>query len=85
MVLPSGLTGSVACQSGGTATVTVTRDRKVIAARHLHVNPDCAYDSTVVFTAAHLPGHGRLFFHMSFGGNHQLLAGPARTLKVLFG
>jgi sugar lactone lactonase YvrE len=85
MVRPDGLTTSVACQSGGTATVMVTRNARVLVERRLHVNRDCTYDSTIVFTAAQVPGHGRLFFRMSFGGNRQLLARPARTLKVLFG
>jgi hypothetical protein len=85
MVRPDGLTGSVACQSDGTATVMVMRNARVLVDRRLHVNRDCTYDSTIVFTAAQLPGHGRLFFRMSFGGNRQLLARPARTLKVLFG
>jgi hypothetical protein len=85
MVRPDGLTSSVACRSGGTATVMVTRNARVLLDRRLHVNRDCTYDSTIVFTAAQLPGHGRLFFRMSFGGNRQLLARPARTLKVLFG
>ena len=85
MVRPDGLTRSVACRSAGTATVTVTREALVLAERRLHVHPDCTYDSTIVFSAAQLPGHGRLFFHMSFAGNRQLLDRSARTLKVLFG
>jgi hypothetical protein len=85
MVRPDGLSNSVACRSGGTATVSVMRNARVLVERRLHVNRDCTYHSTVVFPAAQLPGHGRLFFHMSFGGNRQLLARPARTLKVLFG
>jgi hypothetical protein len=84
-VRPDGLTSSVACQSGGTATATVTRNARVLVDRRLHVNRDCTYDSTFVLTAAQLPGHGRLFFRIGFGGNRQLKARPARTLKVLFG
>jgi sugar lactone lactonase YvrE len=85
MVRPDGLTKSIACRSGGTATVTVTWGGKVLATRRMPVSPGCTYDSTIVFTAAQLPRHGRLFFHMSFAGNRQLLARHARTLKVLFG
>lgn len=61
------------------------RNARVLVDRRLHVKQDCTYDGTIVFTAAQLPGHGRLFFRMSFGGNRQLKARPARTLKVLFG
>ena len=85
MRLPAGLTRSVACRSGGTATVTVTRDGQVLATHRMRVSKDCSYDSTVAFTAAQLPGHGRLSFRTSFGGNRQLMAGLAPTLHALFG
>jgi hypothetical protein len=85
MVRPDGLTSSVACRSAGTATVTVTRHARVLVDRRLQVNPDCTYDSTIVFSGAQLSGRGRLFFHMSFAGNRRLLDRAARTLKVLFG
>jgi sugar lactone lactonase YvrE len=85
MVLSSGLTRSVACRSGGTAIVKVTRNGTVLAARRMHVSTDCTYDSAIVFTAKQLPGHGRLFFRMSFGGNRQLIARRAPTLNVRFG
>lgn len=85
MFLPSGLTRSVACRSGGSATVTVTRDAKVLATRRVHVSTDCSYDTTVVFTAAQLPGYGHLSFRTSFSGNRQLAGGSARTLHARFG
>jgi hypothetical protein len=55
------------------------------ATHRMRVSKDCSYDSTVAFTAAQLPGTGRLSFRTSFGGNRQLMAGPAPTLHALFG
>jgi hypothetical protein len=63
----------------------VMRNARVLVDRRLHVNRDCTYDTTIVWAAAQLPGNGRLFFRMSFGGNRQLVGRPVRTLKVLFG
>ncbi len=85
VVPPAGVTRSVACRSGGTVTVTVTRNGKTLAARHVHVQLDCTYDGTIAFAGARLPARGHMQFHLGFAGNHQLNAHPAHIVEVAFG
>ena len=85
MAMPRGLTRAVACRSGGTATVAVTRAGTLLTARRVPLSRDCTYAQTFVFTGRQLPGHGRLVFHVSFNGNRQLMARDARSLGVRFG
>jgi sugar lactone lactonase YvrE len=85
VVPPAGVTRSVACRSGGAATVTVTRNGKTLATHRVHVQRDCTYDGTIAFTRATLPAHGHLQFHLGFAGNRQLNAHPAHMVDVVFG
>ena len=85
MVLVRGLSHRTACQTRGTATVTVTHGKHVLARRAIKISSACTYNTSLSFSAHQLHGSGRMSFHMRFAGNRQLRARHARTLYVLYG
>jgi 6-phosphogluconolactonase len=85
LVPARGLTRKIACQTRGRATITATRDGKVIARHTVKVSKTCTYTRAFTFTTAKLAHSGRVGFHIRFAGNHQLLAGRAPTLNVIYG
>ena len=85
MILARGLSHRTACQTHGTATVTVTRGKEVLARHTIKITSTCTYHTSLSFSAHQLPGSGRMSFHMRFAGNRQLRARQALTLNVLYG
>lgn len=65
MILARGLSRRTACQTHGTTTLTVTRDKQVLARRTVKISTTCTYHTSLSFSAHQLPGSGRMSFHMT--------------------
>jgi sugar lactone lactonase YvrE len=80
LILRSGISAAQVCSPQALTAVTATRGRHTLAHRRVRLNADCTFTTRFSFGATQLPGHGRLYFHIHYGGNQHLLPRQALTL-----